>query len=266
MRVEGRKIIIEEPDYKKTLQWLKSMEQVAESIFPEEGTEVKIPPWVGKINKHMKQTLLKPMAQLVDRNEVTPYLKGYLVGLIRWNLHFLEAMGRRFEKLSAKLEGKIQYEADRETLEKLSADMEKNVIDSIMGDMTPLEQKHLEKKIDLYLRKPYYKWGLPEATDFYRGLYRGLAGFMDEGGNARHSRPNTQILLTLWICWPTVEQMPSRAALHRWLCQFYGSELIGSEKRVRDICDSIGLRLAKRGRPRKLKVDKATSRKIPKRH
>ena len=56
------------------------------------------------------------------------------------------------------------------------------------------------------------------------------------------------ICMMMWLFWPTVETMGNRPNVHRWLDEALGIRC--TLKLVEKVCDEIGFRPAKRGRPK----------------
>lgn len=89
-----------------------------------------------------------------------------------------------------------------------------------------------------------------ERRDFCEGY-----ASVDSETRAQPSSPRAGCYILIALGWRAVAKMKNSGELQQWLEARLGKDCVGDERRVRDLCAKIGLRLAKRGRPSKRRVN-----------
>ena len=90
-------------------------------------------------------------------------------------------------------------------------------------------------------------WRLPpaEAEAFIRGLNHAYARTFDAVGLPRGWNTNSPVLLGLCLGWRyIVTQSPTLSALRNQFAKLFGEQEIGTDDRVKKICQRLGLRFA----------------------
>jgi len=208
------------------------------------GQRPEIPDWVRNCGLRLRSTLFFPVTSVLSSVVFTPYHAGYSIGIMRWGLKGFEAMPPAGLSQTAK---KLRLSAGAKR--KIGKLLE--VFFLRTGCITRAELSQ-SRFIPSNARKYHNQADrLPpsQATEYYRGLADGLRG-IGPGSSEDKSTAATPTLLILGMWWRRVQQFRSVTELHQWLIRVLGKRRAGEKKHVEKICERIGLRLAKRGRPK----------------
>jgi len=100
------------------------------------------------------------------------------------------------------------------------------------------------------LEQPRYE----DTVDFFRGFAGGIGNPGARNGKSTANTSATPIYAVVGVCWPDIRKLRSLIELRTFLVAAGISEpLLGSQKRLEKLCQRIGLRLARRGRPKRRK-------------
>lgn len=91
-----------------------------------------------------------------------------------------------------------------------------------------------------------------DAADFFAGFAKGLANPGVKKAKLAKDTTATPIYQRLLACWREVDQLGSVTELRQFLlARGFDEQRLGYPKRLEKICERIGLKFRKRGRPRK---------------
>jgi hypothetical protein len=231
-------------------KWLKGLAAELDKIEPlmpfkflPEGIEY--PKWVQNVEREFSLVVL-PSARLKDPDfKITPKRMGAVLG------HVCEMAVWMMEWMNHQIENPDQK------------------------DGTPLPTNSLAKLTE-------EEWGKGLATlnslaDWYRALrrqakralcssvdqtYEDMTDFLLGYSDAFSRKPRTfqvgnmgnptfEIYVFMLIFWKAIDRLDSVRQLHELLVKMFGANRIGDQKRIEKICQRIGLRFRKVGRPKK---------------
>jgi len=211
------------------------------------GVEVdpKIPAWVWAVSKRLDATLFAPITSTLDELKLTSHRAGFAMGLLRWSGEAMTPT-KELQVLARKL--KISTRARRRIGSLYTSFLLKNGFvtkaELAKSEFIPKKAFRLEEKLR---RGP-----LSELKEFHRGFAEGLSGVGKDSPGDR-SDTSTELLFILAMWWRLVVRFKSISQLHVWITHLMGPRA-GEKKRLEKICQRIGLRLSKRGRPRKIQT------------
>ena len=104
-----------------------------------------------------------------------------------------------------------------------------------------------------------YQWGPEALAQLNAGVAVGVRGFMDETGAFVGESNRANIYWFLLLAWPEISQMQkarppiTRNDFAAWLEPFAKADLVSLRDvdQLHDVCDDIGLRFKKAGRPQR---------------
>jgi len=91
-----------------------------------------------------------------------------------------------------------------------------------------------------------------DMSDFLLGFSHGFSKKAKALGLDALGNTNSDIYRTMLMHWRTVDQFKSVSELHKFLIQELGERRVRGLKRIEKICQRIGLRFRKSGRPKKI--------------
>ena len=101
----------------------------------------------------------------------------------------------------------------------------------------PRFEAALERSLALAARAPYH-----ESVRFFKSYARAMQKAPTETGDLPRSTTATKIYFVMLIFWRWVQSLPSAAALHAYLSQFFGAQVMGGPKRTEKMCERLGLK------------------------
>jgi hypothetical protein len=93
--------------------------------------------------------------------------------------------------------------------------------------------------------------GTKQLLEYRKSEYKGTTAMLDDDGEMTEHSHTLQICLLLWFCWPILPVMAADFTIPKirlWLAKGIGLEF--DQKLLAKVCNDIGLRRTKRGRPR----------------
>ncbi len=200
---------------------------------------VNVPAWVENIGQRFRTTLFSPPNRALSGNSGDHYEMGYSMGIAEWGF---ERMKKLRSTVPAQLRGRLKLTAGgRRRVGKVCEDY--LIRCGYPGPGTP-GSRYIPRKIESWLRHS----SVPEKSRIHRGQADGLKG-MGPGSEANRSTDATDAYLLMVLNWRRVEKM-NRTELHRMLIRWLGPRA-GDLDRTRKLCQRIGFRGGKRGRPKK---------------
>ena len=206
--------------------------------------DANTPPWVTKCASRLKETLWAPVGKaLPEPLAFTPYQVGYAAGLMRWGT----------QKVLIPTPPEVKAAVKRIRLSKGARREAIKIWNDFLISMKILERRAGKLRLTFSKELRHFarvvgKYTGEDEVEFLKGLADGRQGV---GPNAPGdmSTDATDLYLMLVMYWRWVVRLPSVSELHVWLVRRLGEKRVGEKKRVEKICQRIGLRLARRGRP-----------------
>ncbi len=91
-----------------------------------------------------------------------------------------------------------------------------------------------------------------DASAFFEGISKGLKEpFVSESGNPICRLPKEHLYREMFTHAQAIEKLPTRKAVHAYLCKKLGAALVGDLDAFNKLCFRIGLKAGKQGRPKK---------------
>jgi hypothetical protein len=216
-----------------------------DALWDESEASPDIPPWVRAATARLDKTLFAPFTGTLDKLELAPYRAGAAMGFLVWgtkslkNVNHSESLRRELKKLKWSPRARRKARA-------IWQDFFLGVGFLTKGECNV--SKYIPKRVVKYL-KGIEGNSLNELSEFYRGYAVGLEGI---GICASTDRSDlaSEIYFALVSWWRFVVRFKSLTELHEWLTKILGEQKVGDRKRVEKICERIGLKFRKRGRPR----------------
>lgn len=214
------------------------------------------PPWVHTLDRELLR-VIHPALNLAEGKECGARFIGQTVGHqdallngeygLAYQLNKMEAA---LETLDQQLRAKLNKKAYRRLCEegqKYKPDVEK-FVEGL--EYTVAAKKNLIKAVLQTAAEQDPK----EKAEFFAGYNEALsAPVYEEQGQLVHEKLTTKIYILMCLFWRMVRKFPSTAVLHQWLTRMLGSNIVGDLGRIRKICFRLKLKLAPKGRPRKMR-------------
>lgn len=127
-------------------------------------------------------------------------------------------------------------------------------------DDLPAELERTEKRVFEAFRAALDQPVRTDAAEFFRGFAHGLAtpGLGEFGLRPERETTTTAIYRTIALHWREIEKLPNLPALEEFLTlRGVKPQLRENRKRLEKLCQRIGLKLGKRGRPKKARKSDA---------
>ena len=197
---------------------------------PDEST----PEWVQNVEREVADAML-PVARLKDESNLSPKRMGALIGhgfaYVTWMMEYLKAETKRLMDPKTKIP-ELTPEQTR---------IAENFI-----KLTTALHRLAKRGLRSALEQPF-----DDANEFLLGFSQAFSRKPRTNNASDIGTSATQIYFYMFICWRVVESMQSVHQLHHWLVKSFGPYRIGDLKRVEKVCQRIGLRYRKPGRPKK---------------
>jgi len=198
---------------------------------------VEHPQWVENVERELALVLL-PAAKLRKANfAITPRrmgaLTGHGCGMAVWLVEWLESIVESSEKI----EGVTLTEVDMQEVEKFLG----GLCDWYQA-MRRLAKLALCSCVD----QPY-----EDMTHFLTGFADGFSRKPKTFKGSDMGNPTFEIYRLMIVFWKPIERLNSVREFHELLVKVFGANRVGDQKRIEKICQRIGLRFGKPGRPKK---------------
>lgn len=229
--------------------WLASLGDLIEisnhDVWGEDEPDPEIPPWVRKVTLRLDNTLFAPVTSALDELKLTPYRAGFAMGIVRWGAKKMEP-DRRMRALARK------HRFSPWARRRMGSLFESFLLRGGFISKAELSRSEfIPPKFHRYADQ-LERGPIANLAEFHRGYTDGLQGIGRESPRDR-SDDSTELLFILGMWWRHVVRFKTITELHAWLVLLLGPRA-GDKKRVEKICQRIGLRLGKRGRPRKIQT------------
>lgn len=229
--------------------WLTSLGDLIEisnrDMWGDDDPAPEVPVWVQRATLRLDNTLFAPVTSALDEPKLTPYRAGFAMGLIRWGEKKMQP-DRRLLALARKQ--RLSPWARR----RIGSLFESFLLRGGFISKAELSRSEfIPPKVYRYANQ-LERGPIANLAEFHRGYAEGLQGVGRQSPGDR-SDDSTEVLLILGMWWRHVVRFNTITELHAWLVRLLGPRA-GEKKRVEKICQRIGLRLGKRGRPKKIQT------------
>ena len=207
---------------------------------------IEYPQWVLNVEREFSLVML-PSAKLKDPDfKLTPKRMGALLG------HICEMAVWMMEWMSHQTENSDKKD---------ETPLAKNSLAKITEEEWGKGLKALDSLADWYnaLRRLAKRALCSSVDQTYEDMTDFLLGYSDafsrkpktfQVGNI--GNPTFEIYVFMLIFWKAIDRLNSVRELHELLVKVFGASRIGDQKRIEKICQRIGLRFRKAGRPKKI--------------
>ncbi|MGA3283428.1 MAG: hypothetical protein ABSD57_03070 [Verrucomicrobiota bacterium] len=219
------------------LRWLASELEKTEKNFPTETLpDNEYPDWVRNVEREFSAAML-PVAKIKDFNVVTPKNMGALLGhscaMAIWLLEWVVEGSKKLEVEVKNCTNEPDLKA-----EKLPA---KWRLDKWYRAMCRLAKNALRSSVDQTYE---------DMSEFLLGYSNAFARKPQTFKIGDFGNTTFEIYLFLLLYWKSVVQLKSVHDLHQVIVKILGAHRTGDLKRMEKICQRIGLRYRKPGRPK----------------
>lgn len=197
---------------------------------------VEYPQWVLNVEREFSVVML-PAAKLRDADDkMTPKRMGAVLGhmcaMAVWMMEWLNAQEEKHKE-----NGQITVtEDDLEKVQKFCGSL---------GDWYNAVRRLAKLALCSCVDQTYQ-----DMNDFLLGYADGFSRKPKTFQAGNFGSTTFEIYHCMLIYWRVIEPMESVRQFHEWLVKFFGASKIGNQKRVEKICQRIGLRFRKSGRPK----------------
>jgi hypothetical protein len=210
------------------------------------------PEWVWNVARELTRQGL-PAVPIRDFSEATPGKVGLYLGQQFANRYAIDRLGLCTPEAAKRGEAFVQV---------LQRNRSRPEIKSLLHalEFLGLGLNHLQKSgwrrldaaVQMAFKEVLARPSHADALAFFKGFAKGLSRPAIERGRAASATTATPIYFRMFLRWREIEQLQSVAELRRFLITSGVSEqVLGDPKRLEKVCERMGLRLGKRGRPRK---------------
>jgi|GEM_PF-6822830 hypothetical protein len=208
------------------------------------------PKWVDALSIELVKTLYSPL-RAKEFEKSGPRFIGGLLGQLKRQLdgetgyeRLLDRAAIQMAMINKRLKAKLtdqEWKAHKQQADHLRREL-KRVIE---------EKERIRKEALLAVQKQ----SVDEQSEFFAGYGDGLkeAIFNDKGHPAHEKFPGLSVLYYVLVSnWTHIQKLPTVAALHKWLGARIPATQLGDLERLKGICKRYKIKLAPRGRPRRI--------------
>jgi hypothetical protein len=225
--VNGTQVASKSPKWLlQIVKWIDSCEKkLPEPAF----MKGEFPEWVERLARELISTLY-PTAKLKVGKAWTAAEVGAMLGHRLAYLHGIEehlpesAVGKPFKGLDKKVVKRIRKEM-KAFLEAFEVSMGRSLVLASV-------QSH------------------GESAQFFTAFAKGLSKLPSDAQASNFHRTTTRVYWLMLWGWRSVEKLKSVRELQQGLCKYLEPYVVGDVKRIEKMCQRLGLRFGKPGRPR----------------
>ncbi|MBT3191020.1 MAG: hypothetical protein HN341_00540 [Verrucomicrobia bacterium] len=214
------------------------------------------PYWVGNMLVEVVKTMNPTIKMHNGPFDIA--VVGSFVGHLNWFLNDEDGIiKRQFEKATDLLEfldNELKRKLSKKAYARLQKEGEKysQQIESMCAAFV-CQSEHMCVLVDKCMKRVLEQPPSQQAQFFDAYSKAVMIPSLDENALVvRDKFPGTSVIYGIMILlWPLVDELPSMAALHEWLCRLFGPNQIGELSRVKGIAKRFRIKLAPRGRPKK---------------
>ncbi len=217
------------------------------------------PEWV----QQMGMELIKIMNPTVVLNkqktsESGPRVLGALIGHHQWLMDSENGLPKQLEIMAHALDiigGELRTRLTPEQYQQLEQAGQNPVLELICPGEAFYRITQAQKAIITDALTAASKAPVNERAEFHRAYSKALStGLFDEQGRPVYEKysSTTNIYFLMMFNWKAVKEFKSITELYTWLCQKLGEKQVGNLDRVKVICKRHQVKLASRGRPKKM--------------